>query len=479
MKQFKISPLLYNKLTELFPEGPSNREFNIACEILRYISKKSFLNYGDDSNFVEFGIRLLRIKFSSRANSILQLLKKEGILECYSSKSSKESYVIKEFIRESTGNKNAKGICKKYRISSLYSYTNYISNSLLSSKSNEYYPLLCTEGTILNYKPVTKRNSGKIRTEEEVKMYNEFIEVLDSLEVDYEKLIDEIKNKIKNTTMSSFKFKNKIKEEKFEVTFLTSGRKKWITKKKANSIAKFNYESLIKDGKNYYIGGKEQFLEYKKRNMLYSYMDSIERLKEGDLYAKRNATNGRLDTNFTNMPSFLLKEIMNQNNLVSIDLANSQFAILAYKMEKEGYDSTDFRRFKESAYNGKLYNEATELLGYDDRDETKTGFFESIFSKSSTKTVRKEKLFKLYPTVMEYIDKVKTEGNYKDLSIGLQREESNIFIDQLYPLLKQEMKIVLTKHDSFIVKEDQVEKALIIINNHFKRINFKGKMIKE
>lgn len=470
MKKFKISPLLYNKLTELFPMGSKDRDFNIACETLRYISKKSYKKTGTDSNYVEFGIVLQRLKFSSRANKVIQLLKNEGILICYSSKSSKESYVVK-YGKDDKGQKiqlNDKGICKQYRLNTIYTLQNYIKTNIS--------PLLCTEGSYISYNKVNKRYSSKVLTPYEKSLYIDFIETLEGLEIDFEKLKENVLNKVKNVKMQSFKTGKNINAEKFEVIFLSSGQKRYLTKKKARSIAKHNYETLIKDGKNYYIGGKEQFLAYKKNNMLNSYLDAIERLKEGDLYAKRNEVNGRLDTNFTNLPNFMLKTIMEDNDLVSIDLANSQFAILAHRMEKEGYDTPDFTLFKEAAYKGNLYDKATELMGYDTRNETKTGFFETLFSRSTNNSERKNKLLSVYPTVIKYTDDVKNAGKYQDLSIGLQKNESEIFIDNLYPKLKDKLAFVLTKHDSFIVKKDKVEEALQIIQDYFDEINFKGTM---
>lgn len=483
-KKLKVNPKLKDKLESLFPNKSScskeERSFNIACEIITYISKKSYSLYGDDLNFIEFGIRLMRLRFSSRENKVMQLLKKEGILIPFSSKSSKESYVTKFGVNEK-GEKYIKspGICKKYSLNSLYSYTNYIYNISKLNNNIKILPLLCTEGETLEYVSVKKRKSNKIYTKIESQMYKDFLDIVDNLQIDYKIIEKQIKNKIEDLNISRFKCDNKIKAEKFEVMFLTSGTVKWITKKKAQSIANYNHETLIQDGKNFYIGGKEQFLEYKKRNLYLSYTDSIERLKTGDLYAKRNKTNGRLDTNFTNMPSFILKEIMKQNDLVQIDLANSQFAILSHMMEKEGYDTKDFNLFKNAAYNGTLYDEAMKLVGDDCRKDTKTTFFESLFSKNNSKSKRKEKLLNKYPTVGEYITKIKNKKTYKDFSIGLQREESKIFIDNLYPRIKKEIETVITKHDAFIIKRDKIEKVMNIIDDYFKEINFKGKMIVE
>ena len=482
VKEFKVSPTMAQKLKALFPDGEASLEYNTACEILRYISKKSYRINGTDTSYVEFGIRLTRIKFSSRANKVIQLLKNEGILECYGTRTSPESYVPMYHTDNKTKVRTKErdyGVCKKYRLNSSYSLYNYIYNLYKSTSKSYSSPLLCTEGETIRYNAVYKRGTKKQWSKSDLKMYQDFMDTLNEIDIDYAELLKITEKEVKNTNMSSFKYNNRIKTEKFEVTFLTSGTKKWMTRKGAQDIADFNHETLIQDKKNFYIGGREQFIEYKKRNMLNSYIDAIERLREGDVYAKRNGTNGRLDTNFTNLPTFLMKEIMRQNDLVSIDLANSQFAILAHKMEKQGIDSEDFTRFKDAAYNGTLYDDATQLLGYNERIDTKTGFFETIFSKSTTKSKSKDKLLSVYPTVMQYIDDVKNAGKYTDLSIGLQSEEAVIFIDGAYPLLKKQLSFVTPKHDSFIVRRAEAEQALKIVQEYFDEIGFKGKMVIE
>ena len=480
-KKLIVSSLLSRKLDKVFPnrenDPQSKRAYDISCDIIKYITNKSLIYNGTDCDYHEFGSRLLQLRHSGRANKILQKLKEEGILLCMGSKSSKESYVTKKVMVEKTGDKKTKGICKKYRLNSIYSI---IINTKINynNLNNQIYPMLYSEPCEIRYTAPSKRYSSKKYTEKEKEMYRDFISTVDDLEIDYKKLRKKAFKKINKVNMASYKKNGQIKSNHIEVHFLTSGKKQWMSRTAAQRAADRKYESLIKDGNKYYVAGQEQFLEYKKRNMHVSYMDAIDRLEQGDLYAKRNETNGRLDTNFTNLPSFLMKEIMKDNNLVQIDLANSQFAILSHMMEKEGYDTEDFNKFKNSAYNGTLYNEAMELMNAS-RDETKTAFFESLFSKETTKSERKSKLLKIYPTVGEYIKKVKERGTYKDFSIGLQKEESTIFIDGLYPRLKEKLSTVLTKHDAFIVKKEQVELAMEIITDYFKAIDFKGKMIVE
>jgi len=487
-KIFNTTIALSNKLDSLFPNRDTNpiskKSFDISCDIIKYITNKSIIYNGVDTEYHEFGSRLLQLRHSARANRILQILKKNDILIALSSKRSKESYVTKKTIISKTNNKESKGICKKYKLNNLYSIFNIYNNNIktiktINTKNNiNNYPILSSEPCELSYNAPFKRYSAKKYSKLEYKMFQDYKETVDTLKINYSQLVKQAKEKIDKVNISSFEYNDKDIKKNVEVHFLTSGKKQWMNTESAEKAANRNYETLFQDGKKYYVAGKKQFEEYKKRNMSANYFDAIRRLQEGNLYAKRNETNGRLDTNFTNLPSFLMKEIMKQNNLVQLDLANSQFSILAHMMEKEGYNTKDFNKFKESAYNGTLYDESMKSMGTN-RKETKTAFFESLFSKDSMQSSRKDNLKKLYPTVVKYISEVKNKTIYKDFSIGLQRQESTIFIDGLYPLLKDKLNIVFSKHDAFIIKEEESGLAESIIKKFFEEINFKGKMIKE
>lgn len=477
------SKLLKTKLESIFPCHLTNKlngyYYDVACDIIKYTTNKSILETGTDCNFQQFGSRLLSLRHSGRASHVMRILKEEKILITYKSKKTgKETYLVKEKVRELTGDKKAHGICKKISLNSIYSIFNISIKSNNKLLNNNIPPLLYSEPCKIKYNAPFKRYSAKKFSKAEKKMYSDFLTVIDSIEINHKVLIEKVKNKVENIKMKNFKKNGQVKASNIEVHFLTSGIKKWMSRTAAQKTADRKYESLIQDGKKYYVGGQEQFLEYKKNNVLHSHLDAIERLRIGDLYAKRNDTNGRLDTNFTNLPSYLMEEIMKQNDLVQIDLANSQFAILAYMMDKEGYDTEDYIRFRDASYNGTLYSDSMEIMNAD-RDETKTAFFESLFSKETTKSERKKRLLSIYPTVGKYIKKVKEAGTYKDFSVGLQKQESTIFIDGLYPLLKESLTYMTPKHDAFIVKRDEADLAMNIIQKYFDEIGFKGKMVKE
>ena len=61
----------------------------------------------------------------------------------------------------------------------------------------------------------------------------------------------------------------------------------------------------------------------------------------------------------------------------------------------------------------------------------------------------------------------------------LQKRESEIFIDGLWKELKKKKLFCTPKHDCLIVKEKDSERVEKIIESYFKKIKFKGKIIKE
>jgi hypothetical protein len=99
-----------------------------------------------------------------------------------------------------------------------------------------------------------------------------------------------------------------------------------------------------------YIADVGQFITERLCLLSCAYTDALCKLKGArqrpNLYCARNETNNRLDTNITNLrakePLNLLKTItLDGEPLVSIDLKNSQFTLLAHAMERiNNYVST-------------------------------------------------------------------------------------------------------------------------------------------
>lgn len=461
------------------------------------IASKIYSDQRDSKYFVAVPSAYFMKLFASIYREVLFKLIDEGVIETFSSETSQASYLTTATAVKYTGNPKAKGLSKKYRISEDFytpllelndelgtsNYIVYKSNYKNTVKKKE----TTTPKNTSTFKRGNKATQVKItyspkKSAEEYE--EEFLRNISSIEINTKKIEEEAKKKIDNLNEKDYIVSTDTEDGDNvygKVYFL----KRKITKYHSYKLSRIKQEVnktgelLFKDKDSYYVGTLEQFRDYKKHNMTVSYSETLNALKTSDFYAKRNGNNNRLDTNFTNMPNFMLDIIKEDNNLISLDLANSQLSILAYILENSNIkDKEDFLRFKKDCYSGEIYDKVSEMLNIS-RKESKVGFFEVLFGKVGTEYRFKNLLKELYPNVIEWTDKYKKENTYKCLAKLLQKKESEMFIDNIYEKLLEKGILVLTKHDSVIVKEEDEELVRNEIENYFKTIGFKGKMKKE
>lgn len=103
-------------------------------------------------------------------------------------------------------------------------------------------------------------------------------------------------------------------------------------------IAQRSGKELILYRDKCYIAPVDAFIWRRVINTRCAYLDMLVKLKNvrqrQNIYCRRNDTNQRLDTNLTNLPSILIPRLsLDGERLVSIDLSNSQFTLLAYAIE--------------------------------------------------------------------------------------------------------------------------------------------------
>src|SRR5690606_2435472 len=122
----------------------------------------------------------------------------------------------------------------------------------------------------------------------------------------------------------------------FEVRNKITGYTYHTTRMKVLEWCKKNGVTLIQDGRTFYIDDLDRFIHQKKRNLLLNYKANMAMLLNKQFYANRNKTNNRLDHNLTSLNKVILSVIKEDNDLIEIDLKNSQFAIHAYWMKQEG-----------------------------------------------------------------------------------------------------------------------------------------------
>jgi len=97
---------------------------------------------------------------------------------------------------------------------------------------------------------------------------------------------------------------------------------------------KLRNRSLIQDGKYCHIEHLDIYLKRKRRQLTHAYCDQLLRIKHRNVYADRNETNDRLDSNITNLKSSYLSLLsIDGQRLSAIDLKNSQFRFFVYLLE--------------------------------------------------------------------------------------------------------------------------------------------------
>ena len=423
----------------------SKIERNYALKFIDNLMKRSFREYGMIDGFVETPKNYFRKVFNSQYLIWLNKL-----------------------------------IDAKIIISNL-SYSNSISNTYSKSYSlNTKYtsiPImwLTFDENPLKSVPYTFKISKE--TEDEKLDLQRVVEDLNIIKVDRKILMQVASNEIEKVKIEDFKTNELVSRDSFNVSF--GGVKTyWMSYQQAIEKSLELDKTLIQDENKFYIIDEYEFILRKKTAMIQSYQDAINKLVNKKFYGKRNSTNSRLDTNLTNMAKVLTNEVCLKNGFVQFDLCNSQFAILSDLLENK-LNTEDFIQFKTHSYNGTLYEYIMEELKLETRLDAKKMMFELMFSKEDYKSSLKDKLKTLFPSVVEVVDAYKKENGYKKFSISLQQRESEIFIDGLWKQIKNKKIFCTPKHDCLIVKEKDADNVEEIIKKYFKKINFKGKIIKE
>lgn len=261
-----------------------------------------------------------------------------------------------------------------------------------------------------------------------------------------------------------------------------------------NSISYLNnwYNNSISYLNNYkssYVGGKWNKEWIKIINKYNHIFISLSAINDGDLYFRKNKTNGRIDTNLTSLKSEYKQFIINKNPLFQIDIVNSQPFILSlylnnYNSSYVGgiIDKKELEKYTDWTSSGMFYemmereyfNISGKLLS---RKEIKNMMFCIFYSKNGSYQKEKNIFRSIYPTIMNFIDKEK-ENKHNEFSIKLQKIESKICMDIISIRLDKENIKYYTIHDAWLVEEEDIKKTKNIIidefyNNFYKRPELK------
>ncbi|WP_136465511.1 hypothetical protein [Flagellimonas onchidii] len=302
-----------------------------------------------------------------------------------------------------------------------------------------------------------------------------------TLTIPFPKLYRRIEKEVEFITVQHYKIDNEVKFPYKEVTV----RELWddgqydkigvLTKKQALDEARSNGKTLIDTGYGIIIADLDFFVARQKDYVGKSWKQAVDNLTVKTLYAKRNETNNRLDTNFTNLAKPLYDIILLTNGYGESDLMNSQPTLLGHILKTKEVEGEGVSNFIELTESGKFYDD----FG-DDRAATKKLMFKVLFGKSPEKAPKNNTILaefmEQFPAVYDYIREQKQEKGKEAVAVELQKLESKLFIDGIYYDLIGQDVICFTKHDSISYHHkyhDVVEKT---IRKHFDRMRFNGRI---
>lgn len=249
------------------------------------------------------------------------------------------------------------------------------------------------------------------------------------------------------------------------------------------STFKIDYESALKHLDNWfnnsinslgtsYVDGvldKNWIKLYNQYNHIFISLSSI---NDGELYFKKNSTNGRIDTNLTSLKSeykqFILKE-----DLYQIDIINSQPFILSTYVNRAGtfLNKNEVGEFLEWTGDGTFYEnfEKTYFKRTErtlTRKEIKTMMFCIFYSKNGSYPSQKSIFRSIFPTINKLIEKEK-EGKHNRFAIKLQKIESEICINVICKELDKKGIQYYTIHDAWLVDKKDIDETKRIISDMF------------
>jgi hypothetical protein len=207
---------------------------------------------------------------------------------------------------------------------------------------------------------------------------------------------------------------------------------------------------------------------------------SISILQIGDkssskrLRFERGKKNKRIDTNLTNMATDLRPFIIGYDQMSYLDLSNSQpvlFNIMLKEYKPKANDKLlkEMELYENITLSGRWYEYLAKLFDIE-RDDAKQLWMEMAYSKnryfkdSGTVIHRggKKVFAKAFPELIRVIEKEK-KNYHADFSVGLQRIESNIFVDHICKELVEVGIMPYGMHDGILVPKEKEEETYQIM----------------
>lgn len=346
------------------------------------------------------------------------------------------------------------GQCFEYRIN-----PNYIAQDMELTKTKFYYN-------------VKEDSPYYVNAQKEIQP---FISNFDRLHIPFEKMYKAIDEKVGSICLNDYShdeaidwpYRMKVHElsENWLFTPLYDGKR--LTKKEAINVADQREKVLVDNGKKIIMVDEAYFLAEQKQFTEMAWTSAVDNLSSHEtLYAHRNKTNNRLDTNFTNLPKKLWETILYENGMGEADVVSCQPTLLGHVLKNEKVGGSDTKKFIELVQSGKYYE---WWGGEEERDRVKKMMFQMLFGKRTHPEFKKA-----FPSVAQYIQDYKKQNGYKAFSNMLQRLEAKIFIDGIYYSLLAQGVPCFTKHDSIAFWADDRCKVQDTMYRVFKQHGLKA-----
>jgi hypothetical protein len=213
---------------------------------------------------------------------------------------------------------------------------------------------------------------------------------------------------------------------------------------------------------------RNEFLNIIHRSIIHTMR--VNAINDGALYFKRNATNGRLDSNLTSLPSYLRKYLISSEPLVYLDIKNSQpFFLYTLLLNKPYVEEDELSRFGQLSVDGTLYDHRVKEYKRINartrtRDQMKRMTYRILFSKVDSFLPQKTFFGELFPTIMAHINRCNAD-RHNTLAIALQTNESTCVLDKVMPALNEKGIVPFTIHDGFICKKSETPALMEVFNS--------------
>jgi len=471
---FYVIPTAVKEKLDLI--GFDKNDYNLAKKLLFKLIKDISQNNYDIFQFNEIPSSYLRKSIGRNYWFITEKLELFGILQ-------------------SSSYSTLQAKCKGYRIyPELMEKEEYSSMSFINKKEQDN---LETDNSIIlnptHYINLSNNSTTSINNTTSTIAYMlrkiEKSVIKDDLKALYyntEALRKEANDKIASICCAKFQEAKPEDNTSFKVSNRTTGYSYMTTFEKASKYCFEKGYTLFMDGKDVIIDDLDKYVSFKKKALLLHYRNVNAKLAKEIFYATRNDTNTRLDHNLTSMCSKSVKIIKKDNNLLELDINNSQFAIHSNWLKQLGLTDKyeDVNLYYNLSTTGTLYLTIAYMLRICSKADNiaikekakkkvKGMMFNICFSSHKSWSKAKDDFKKLFPNVLNHIYEFKKEFGSEEFANELSRREAKMFIDNVYPNLKINNIWCLTKHDSIIFKAEDKEKVNTIVNMYFMAIDFK------